>query len=181
MNTMQRSRLPWPFDGRQRRTAGLLAGLLGALASAHAAGQVEVDFVNPLSYADAGFGVRQRDANLKVLGDYLIELGSTRLATGQTLKIDVLDVSLAGTRKPLIGSGEMRIVRGGADWPRITLRYSLIAADGQVLQSGNEVLTDLDYLGRIGAITETGSLPYEKRLLADWLKTRFPTAVPIKG
>ena len=193
MNTILPSRRPWPFDLHKIRGAAMSAVLLGALASpfasaqvpasASAGGQVEVAFVNPPAYADAGFSQSRRSANLKVLENHLTTLGSAQIASGQTLKIDVLDVVLAGTPSPGIGAGDVRIARGGADWPRITLRYSLVAANGQLLQSGNEVLTDLDYLRRTGAGAgnTSGPLRFEKRLIADWLKARFPAAAPIKS
>ena len=181
MNTILPSRRLWLFDRPTLRRIAVVAGLAGAAASAHAGGQVEVAFVNPPAYADAGLTPFQRSANLQVLGDYLKTRGSAQIATGQTLKIDVLDLVLAGSPARRIGAGDVRIARGGADWPRITLRYSLTAADGQLLQSGNEVVADLDYLRRARTGSASGPLPYEKRMLSDWLKTRFPAAVPIKG
>ena len=174
MNTILPSRHLWRFDLPALRRIAVVAGLAGAAAAAHAGGQVEVAFVNPPAYADAGQTPFQPSANLQVLGDYLKTRGSAQIAAGQTLKIDVLDLVLAGSPARRIGAG-------GADWPRITLRYSLTAADGQLLQSGNEVVADLDYLRRTSTASTSGPLPYEKRMLADWLKTRFPAAVPIKG
>ncbi len=47
---------------------------------------------------------------------------------GQVLKIDVLDLDLAGTVRPARrGAGDIRIVRGGADAPHIRVRYALTA------------------------------------------------------
>ena len=115
--------------------------------SAHAAGTVEVSFVEPARYSDAGRDPVESRRNEDTLARYLEGLGERYLAAGQTLKIDVLDLDLAGTVRPSRrGTGDIRIVRGGADAPHIRVRYSL-AAGGQVVKSAEEVITDLNYLG----------------------------------
>ena len=56
-----------------------------------------------------------------------------RLPDGQTLTIAVLDLDLAGSLRPT-PTGELRVLRGGADWPSMSLRYTL-QADGRTLAS----------------------------------------------
>lgn len=143
--------------------AALAAGLLPA---AQAAGTVEVTWLHPEQYADAGRSVIDRERTLQALGEHLQQLGR-KLPDGQTLRLEVLDLNLAGEIEPW-GWHEMRVLRGRADWPRISVRYTLLA-DGQSLRSGQADLADMAYtLGDRG-----GAYGYEKRLLDDWFKTRF--------
>jgi len=157
----------------QLRTHVLISGCLAAtLGSAHAAGIVNVSFVAPERFVDAGEAPRDRDDRLKLLSQHLQSLGQRHLADGQTLKIEILDVDLAGHLKPLRRGGDVRVVRSGVDRPRIALRYEL-EAGGQVVQRGEESVVDLNFLGRIPNYGASDQLRYEKRLLDDWFKQRF--------
>jgi len=148
----------------------LAAGLMAAALSCLAAGQVEVNFVEPRSYADAGLSPVDIERNTNMLGTYLKQLGRT-LPDGQTLRIDVLDVDLAG----IAHTGpraDGRVLRGGADAPRIRLRYSL-QADGRTLQAGEETVVDLDYLNPKWRDQVETDLPYEEHMLKHWFAERF--------
>jgi hypothetical protein len=107
-----------------------IAALLSfAAATASAAGVVNVTFVDPDKYFDAGKDQHNEPNDLAVIEQYLKDLGQRYLPDGQVLNISVLGVDMAGyTRPPPArrgGSYEIRIARFAADWPRITLRYSL--------------------------------------------------------
>ena len=65
----------------------------------------------------------------------------------------------------------LKIVNGRADWPSITMRYTL-EANGRVLSSGEETVSDLDFSHRI-AYAAREPLSHEKRMLAQWFRTRF--------
>ncbi len=146
--------------------------LTGLLSTAYAAGKVEVRFIEPEHFSDAGRDSIDRDRTLKQLGEYLQHLGE-RLPEGQTLQLEVLDVDLAGELRPRPGGQEIRVLRGGADWPRMKLRYTL-AVGGQTLKSGQADLSDMAYLqgppARDFADTE---LPYEKRMISKWFEQTF--------
>lgn len=163
-----------------RTTLSLLA-MAGAALSVHAAGTVEVSLVEPTRFSDAGRDPVESRRNEDTLVRHLEGLGERYLATGQVLKIDVLDLDLAGTVRPSRrGTGDIRIVRGGADAPHIRVRYSL-AAGGQVVKSAEEVVTDLNYLGHAAGQTTGDPLRLEKRMLDDWFKARFVAAKALAG
>ena len=163
-----------------RTTLSLLA-LAGAALSVHAAGTVEVSFVEPSRYSDAGRDPVESRRNEDTLARYLEELGARYLAAGQVLKIDVLDLDLAGTVRPARrAAGDIRIVRGGADAPHIRVRYSL-TADGQVVKSAEETVTDLNYFGHANDYAKTDPLRIEKLMLDDWFKSRFVAAKALAG
>ena len=163
-----------------RITLSLLA-LCGAAASVQAAGTVEVSFLEPARYSDAGRDPAESRRNEDTLARHLESLGQRFLAAGQVLKIDVLDVDLAGTVRPSRrGTGDIRIVRGGADAPHIHVRYTL-REGGQVVRSAEETVTDLSYLAHANTPPTGDPLRLEKRMLDDWFKARFVEKKALAG
>lgn len=157
------------------RLTGWLVLIAGGLVApiVMAAGRAEVTFIDAARYADAGAWGSDRDANLAQLEAHVQRLASKYLASGQTLKLEFLDIDLAGNARPWKGNGtDVRVLRGRADWPRLTLRYSLEEARVSA-QNGTESISDLNYLGRLGARSSSERMAYEKRLLDDWFQARF--------
>jgi len=155
-------------------TPALLFSCVIMTAAANAAaGSMTVSFADPAGFSDAGGTPRERTANLEVLADHLQSLAERYLPADQSLKVEVLDLKLAGTVYPTPHAGrDLRIVNGGADWPRIRLQYTL-EAGGKPLQSGEERLADMNYTWGLAGISSSDPLRYEKRLLDDWFRSRF--------
>jgi hypothetical protein len=146
--------------------------VLGASAQA-AGGVVTVNFVEPDKFFDAGNEPFDKQANLRALQAHLQKLGEIYLAPGQTLVLDITDVDLAGQVRPSRRfARDIRIVKGSADWPRITLRY-VLQTPGQAEQQGSETVADLGYQQHFNAYAATETLRYEKQMLNDWFKARF--------
>jgi hypothetical protein len=151
----------------------LLACLTAAAASQAVAGVVEVSFVDAARFSDTGSTPWERQANLNTLTSHLQVLAKRHLSADQVLKIEVLNVDLAGEPQPLPRAGrDLRIVRGKTDWPRIQLRYSLEAA-GKPLLNGEEAVTDMDYSHGLLSARYAEPLRHEKRMLEHWFKTRL--------
>ena len=149
------------------------AATVAAAATPATTTAVEVSFVNPPGFSDAGSTVWEREANLRALTEHLQSLGARYLSADQTLKVEVLDVDLAGSMRPSARAGrDLRVVRGGADWPRINLRYTL-QGGGQPGLSGEESLADLDYSHGFTAQRASRPLHYEEHMLDVWFKTRL--------
>jgi len=107
---------------------------------------------------------------------YLQWLGTRYLPAQQTLKIEVRDIDLAGELRPSRRHPpELRVARGGADWPRITLHYTL-EADGKVLHSADETVQDMNYLHNLPTYDTADPLRYEKHMLQQWFRERFSGA-----
>lgn len=141
---------------------------------ASAAGKVDVTYLDAQHFTDAGRGELEREANLKVLSAHFAALG-TRLPDAQTLRIEVLDVDLAGEHDPYRWN-DARVMRGKTDWPRLELRWVLLDS-GRELRRGQERLSDLGYLSpstdlRAGRV----DLAHEKRLVENWFLERFAPA-----
>jgi hypothetical protein len=150
--------------------------LLGlATATASAAGTVNVTFVDPDHFYDAGTTKHDVPANLKEIEAFLKDLGQRFLPDGQVVNISVLDIDLAGYVKPLAGQArEVRIARGASDWPKFKLRYTL-EENGAQVKSAEESVEDMNY-GRHGqtyVYTTRDPLRFEKQMLEGWFRSRF--------
>jgi hypothetical protein len=134
---------------------------------------VQVQFVQPEKFADVRDQAFSRERNLEALEQHLKRAAAPYLADGQTLKIDVLDVDLAGEPKPNARLNDVRVLKGRADWPRIALRWTL-EAPGQAARSGQATIQDMAYLQRVavGAYAHE-PLRYERRMLDEWFKAEF--------
>jgi hypothetical protein len=153
----------------------IIAGLAIAL-SAPAAAAVNVSFVEPERYSDAGFRRSHDPAEReRVFGDirqHLERLGERYLKPSQTLKIEVLDIDLAGRFEPWRPFAYDVRFKRSITWPRMTLRYAL-EEGGRVAASAEESIADLDYLAHADLRTSSDPLRYEKAMLDDWFRARF--------
>jgi hypothetical protein len=154
-------------------TALLVAGSLGCALAAHA-GTAHVAFVNAPSFSDAGGTTDDERKNLDALARHVQSLAQRLLPADHALKVEVLDVDLAGTvLDTRRGTSLTRVIRGGADFPRLRLRYTL-EQNGRVVRSGEDALADLNYSrGMSGSYRQSQPLHYEKRMLETWFKEQL--------
>lgn len=157
--------------------SSLLVLLLSLTAPTALASDVGVAFLAPEKYQDAGLNQSDIDRNLRTLEQHLQQLGKRYLPPTQTLKLEILDIDLAGRYEswqppPL---HDVRIMRSsGAAWPMIKLRYTLSEGD-RVLKQGEESVTDMSYLDRVKTYSESDLLRHEKQMLEDWFRDRLST------
>lgn len=139
-----------------------------ALASAQASAAATVTYVNIDKMSDVPRYQSERDFMQDDLRECIEKL-SAKLPAGQQLKLDILDIDLAGDVFPRVPIRDARVYRGRADWPRIHLRYR-IEQDGKVIRSGERTLTDPNYQ-QIGFNGHTNELyGYEKQMFEDWFR-----------
>lgn len=159
----------------------LLVGM--GLGATNACAAIEVDFVNPQHYRDAGsggYGGVERERTLGELRTYFEQLGTRCLASGQTLKIRVLDLDLAGQFEwKHYGDRELRVLRD-VTWPSMRLAWTRANADGSEAAAREERLVDMNYLSNRAYVSRTTSLPYEKAMIGAWFEKRF-CAPPVAG
>ena len=148
--------------------AAMAVTILGTLPTAQAAGQVKVQWLAADQYSDAERSAIDRERVTQELGTFMRELGQ-RLPDGQTLSIEVTDLDLAGEVEP-VGWRDFRVLRGGADWPRIELRFKL-ESDGRTLRQGQTRLSDMGY--SFGIRPRHEPLGYEKRMIRQWFVAEF--------
>lgn len=153
----------------------ILAAAVLALAGGAALAEVTVTYVKPEQFSDVPYGVREREQVMKELTAHFDHMGK-QLPAGQTLKVEVLDVDLAGWVYPRRwGPDDIRVLRGGADWPHMHLRYTL-EQDGKVLRSGDRELANMAYQQRMNRYPSDDALRYEKQMLDDWFTQEFGPA-----
>lgn len=137
-----------------------------AVPHAHAAGSIEVQWLEPARYSDAGRRDIDRDRAMLTLGAHLQKLGRF-LPDGQVLKLQITDLNLAGEIDP-VGWNQLRVLRGRADWPQMSLSYALVDG-GRMLKTGSARLHDMAYLHS----PRQDDLGYEKRMIDQWFKAEF--------
>jgi hypothetical protein len=152
----------------------LIALALLVAAGAAAAG-VTVTYQEPDKFIDVPQMDAERDQVLKDLTHHFEKLAQ-QLPAGQDLRITVTDIDLAGRVEPRRRSmQDIRIVRGGADWPTMELSYTL-EQDGKVLRSGKDHLSNMDYQNHRGRYHSDDYLRYEKQMVDDWFRNQFQPA-----
>lgn len=157
-----------------------LSMLLAAGASAASAADLTVVFVHPENFRDAAYSrsfpsERDRAEVMRDMQQHLQRLADRHLAPGESLRIDVLDIDLAGEFSPLRRAGpEVRILTD-VTWPRIELRYAL-SRDGQVIASGRERISDMNYLLMARRSSGSDRFIYERAMLDDWFARRIVAA-----
>ena len=148
----------------------LLLAVAIACGLSNAIATVTVTFTRPEGYTDMPFAPWDRDRVMKELQTHFDKLGA-KLPQGQDLKVEVLDIDLAGRIEPQLRYGnDIRVLKGRADWPTIALRYS-VESQGKVLGSGEARIDDKSYLDHFNRYSANEPLRYEKRMLDEWFKT----------
>ncbi|MEW6989078.1 DUF3016 domain-containing protein [Colwelliaceae bacterium 6441] len=147
---------------------------LGLFASVSMAATTEVKWENPDDYrdVDAGEGHRAK-FKARVFADFEkhFTMLAKKLPEGQTLKIKVTDVDLAGDVHQ-----SMRRIRIVKDlfFPRMTFSYQVVDADNREVSAGNVELKDMNFMmGGTGLRYNQDNLGYEKRMLDKWFRETF--------
>lgn len=149
------------------------AAILAISTPAQAA--VEVAFIEPENYTDGsvrgglftsgGFGT----AN--VIRAHLMTLGDKTLSPREGLRIEILDIDLAGQYEWWKFPFDARVMRTSS-MPAIEVRY-IYYVNGKRVEEGEERITDMNYLQRARAAGANERLYYEKKMLDRWFRARF--------
>jgi hypothetical protein len=155
----------------RKSAMALMCAGLWLLSAAPSWAKVTVTFTKPDQYSDMPWSSIDREHVLKELQEFLVQLGS-KLPADRDLKLDIVDIDLAGRVDPGRRFNDIRIMRGRADWPRMDVRYSL-ESNGKVLEQGEDHLSDMSYLMSINTYPNGDSLRYEKHMINDWFAKKF--------
>ncbi|MRV72898.1 DUF3016 domain-containing protein [Duganella sp. FT92W] len=158
--------------------AALAMGAALTAGAAHAG--ATVTYIEPDKFIDVPFSPIDRERVLKDLSEHFARLGK-QLPAGQDLKVEVTELDLAGRIEHTRRTGnEIRLLTGGADWPRMHLRYSLMQ-DGKVINSGEADLASLNYLNEMNLYGSSESLRHEKQMIDEWFGKTFHVQVKRRG
>lgn len=145
----------------------------GLVAAASASAAATVTYINPEKMTDVPRFASDRESMEMIFREHLNQLAA-KLPAGQELKVEFLDIDLAGDVFPRVPVRDIRVMKGQADWPRMHLRYS-IEQDGKVLRSGDRELADPNYL--MGSRSYNQDLyGHEKQMLDDWFRKEIVPA-----
>jgi hypothetical protein len=147
--------------------------ILGISAPTHAI--VEVAFIEPGDYTDGAvrgglFGSGGL-GTVNAVRQHLAMLGDNNLSPREALRIEVLDIDLAGRYEWWRFPFDARIMRSSSV-PAIEVRY-IYYVDGKIVDEGEERITDMNYLQGTRTGKPGGPLKYEKRMLDRWFRDRF--------
>lgn len=138
-------------------------------------GPVQVNWTDPSQFTEIRSSHNRWESErgnwVEGLATHLRKRAEQQLAPGQTLEVKFTDIKRAGDYEPWHGPRltDVRVMRDIYP-PRITLQYTLKAADGSVLAEGERKLSDTGYLMNTGPASNTDPLRYEKQMLDDWLR-----------
>ena len=150
---------------------GLALGSMLLMATGSTFAGVTVTFTNSGMYSDVPFAPWERKEVLDDLTEHFQKLAAT-LPAGVDMNVEILDIDLAG-RVHHRRANDLRVLRGGADWPMIHLRYSIVQ-NGAVIASGEERLRDMMYMDRLRSHYSSGeSLRYEKHMIDEWFTKKI--------
>ena len=154
------------------RLALAVSATAALIAPFPAGATVTVQFVAPERYSDMPQEQTERDRVLRLLQQHITELGA-KLPADRNLKLEILDIDLAGRTQPSRRSTrDIRVVRDRADWPSMHVRYSL-ESGGNVLAHGDESVSDLNYRTPRADYRNDKELQYEKKMIDDWFARTF--------
>lgn len=157
---------------REWFVATTLIALALALISDAAQASVRVTFVRPETFRDDDFRSRAKRENAIVaFTKYFESLDRRYLTKGQQLSIEITDIRLAGQYEPWRPRyADVRILRDITP-PRFSIRYRF--KSGGTVVTGEETVTDMNYLSSPGARYSGDKFAYEKEILRDWFRKRF--------
>jgi hypothetical protein len=141
----------------------------------------EVTWTDYKSYRDIDSGndgrKQFRERTFKDLEKHFAKLAEM-LPAGQTLKIDVTDVDLAGDTHHG-GVNRTRIVKEIYS-PRMNFSYQILDADGSVIKSDDVVVKDMNFMSGSSLKYRNKSLGYEKKMLDEWFNETFKKMIVTK-
>ena len=155
--------------------AVLALAALTTAGTAHAAGKVEVLYIDPDKFSDIGIDTLDRERALRVLDQHFGKMGE-RLPDGQELRLEISDIDLAGAIDMGMARGSsVRAFVGGRDGPQIRFRYRLRAGTTE-LKTGEADLSNPKYAeNRRTFYQGSAELSHERRLLDDWFSKTILT------
>lgn len=130
--------------------------------------QVQMNWVEPANYADvksaAGYQKLHEAHVFKHIGRHFDKMARMTLPEGVTLKVNVVDLDLAGYVYPLAARQ-----LSSSDEPKIKFEYQVLDGN-RVIQSDLVELADPKYLFRVKMGKRSESYRFEKRMITEWFK-----------
>jgi hypothetical protein len=137
--------------------------------------EADVTWANPSEYSDIDAGNNSRKSfQAKVFGSLGKHFGtlSKKLPEGQTLKVEVTDLDLAGQVRYGV-MNEIRVIKD-IYIPRISFTYQLLSVDKSVISEDSVKLKNIGFMhGSAGRNMHHDEFKHEKRMLDKWFNKTF--------
>lgn len=144
-----------------------IAAIALLLTSASALATATVSYIDTDRMTDVPRNHGELESMEQIFSQHLARL-SEKLPAGQVLKVEFLDIDLAGDVFPRVAVRDVRVMKGQADWPRMHFRYS-IEQDGKVIASGERKLQNPSYQQSVNLFGQE-LYGYERQMLEDWFR-----------
>jgi len=153
----------------------LFAALVAA--SLTCAAEISVSFDKSRRYTDAGMAGDEAVSNVRELATYIAGIAKRDLPLDADLKVEILDVDLAGDRR-LVGRGVwIRHMDGTSDWPNLKIRFSARVPGKPPMEAVDKVSGE-DYLMH-GESLSYDPMRYEKLMIDAWFQWRIVEGRPV--
>ncbi|KAF1712559.1 hypothetical protein CSC70_03360 [Pseudoxanthomonas kalamensis DSM 18571] len=149
-------------------------------------GPVSVTWTDPNEFSEIKFSGNSWEAKrgnwVVDLAEHLRESAAKQLAPGETLSVNITDITRAGHYEPGRGPNldHVRIVRDMYP-PRMELSYVLRNADGQIIAESDSKLADTGFLMHSSMYRDSDMLRYEKNMIDDWTRNGLRAIREPKG
>ncbi len=139
----------------------------------------EITYDRPERFTDATFERPRSEKNLREVQSgvdkMFSRLAEKYLAPGQTFRVVVRDIDLAGRIEATASLAyDLRVMRSSS-WPRLSFAYDVIE-NGVVVRSGEADIHDFNYLNGFNRYFESDRLRYERQMLENWFRKNFPAS-----
>jgi len=144
------------------------------------AGQINFEFEGVEDYTDLSISGLSEERTLPLLEaeleDQIPAWTKKYVGEDQVLTIHVLDIDMAGDIQPWRNryNADIRYVEAVYP-PRLKLRYTLADADGNIIQEGEDSISDLGF--QQSTVTAMRmrhqNFAYEMELFSDWFRRTF--------
>jgi hypothetical protein len=145
------------------------------------AANVQVNFQNPDRYTDVDRFSDESTRAMKAIRETLASLGNRYLPSDANLRVDVMDIDLAGRLIPSARAGkDIRLLGGYANPASIRLHY-LLEENGRVVAEKDETIHGLAYQRTISTRNSNEAFTNEKNMLEQWFREALAGQAPRSG
>jgi hypothetical protein len=144
------------------------------------AGTIELTFAPVEDFRDFSISGLSEESTLPLfeaeLSEELESVATKYLAQGEKLVIYFTNIDMAGDIQPWRNrhNADIRYVENIYP-PRLSFTYQLLDAEGKILSSGEETISDLSFMMNVLAPIRSGhqNFFYESTLLRDWIRKTY--------
>lgn len=165
----------------KRLTAPVVFVALVMSSSQSLGANVQVNFPNPDRYTDVDRFSDESTRAMKSISETLMRLGNRHLSPNASLRVDVIDIDLAGRLIPSARTGKDIRVQGGYANPASIRLHYVLEENGRVMTEKEETIHGLAYQRTINTRHSNEAFTHEKTMLEQWFGQSFAARTATSG